>query len=137
MDGRVTNATADEDTAMITSTEDDLWGPSQDFRRDRLTVAFITSLVALATDVPARDIASRQRTTGAASRARQMAIYLAHIALSWPLWRVAAAFSRDRTTASYAVHAIEDLRDDPLFDNQLNELEACIRQAPEAPARPS
>lgn len=119
---------------MSVSTHDDLWGPSQDFRRDRLTVAFVTSLVALATDVPARDIAARTRTTGAATRARQMAIYLTHVALAWPMWRVAAAFNRDRSTASHAVHAIEDLRDDPAFDSRLSELEACIRQAPETPA---
>jgi len=111
-------------------THDDLWGPPSDHRRDRLIVAFLTSLVALATDVPAGEIASRRRTTLAATRARQMAIYLAHVTLAWPMWRVAAAFSRDRTTASHAVHAVEDLRDDAAFDARLTELEACIRQAP-------
>lgn len=119
---------------MSVQTEEDLWGPSQDFRRDRLTVAFVTSLVALAMDVPARDIASRQRTSAAAARGRQMAIYLTHIALAWPLWRVAAAFGRDRSTVSYAVRAIEDLRDDRALDTLLNTLEACIQQAPETPA---
>jgi chromosomal replication initiation ATPase DnaA len=120
---------------MSLRTEDeDLWGPPQDFRRDRLAVAFVTSLVALALDVSARDIASRQRTTNAAARGRQMAIYLAHIALAWPLCRVAAAFGRDRSTVSYAVRAIEDLRDDQAVDALLETLEACIQQAPDGPA---
>jgi len=119
---------------MSVQIDEDLWGPPQDFRRDRLTVAFVTSLVALAMDTPARDIASRQRTTVAAARGRQMALYLVHVVLAWPMWRVAAAFGRDRSTASHAVHVIEDLRDDLAFDTLLTELEACIRQAPQAPA---
>jgi chromosomal replication initiation ATPase DnaA len=110
-------------------TVDDLWGEPPDKRRDHLTVAYVTSLVALATDTPAREIGSRGRSTATAARARHMAIYLAHIALSWPLSRVATAFSRDRTTVSHAVHVIEDLRDDPDFDDRLTRLEDCVRQA--------
>ncbi len=116
---------------MTIQDNDDLFGLPPDHRRDRLTIAFITSLVALATDQPAREIVSRVRSTQAGIRARQIAIYLAHVALSWPLARVAVAFGRDRSTASHAVRAIEDLRDNPVLDAHLNELEACIRQAPE------
>lgn len=115
---------------MTIQDHDDLFGPPPDHRRDRLMIAFITSLVALATDQPAREIVSRVRCTQAATRARQTAIYLAHVALSWPLARVATAFGRDRSTAGHAVRAIEDLRDDPAVDARLNDLEACIRQAP-------
>lgn len=115
---------------MTLQDPDDLFGLPPDHRRDRLTIAFITSLVALATDQPAREIVSRVRCTHAGMRARQMAIYLAHVALSWPLARVALAFGRDRSTAGHAVRAIEDLRDDPALDAHLNDLEACIRQAP-------
>lgn len=109
---------------------DTLWGPSADHRRDRLVVAFLTSLVALATDVPAEEIAARRRSTLAATRARQITIYLAHVGLAWPIWRVATAFHRDRTTAGHAVRIVEELRDDPDFDGRLNDLEACLRQAP-------
>ena len=116
---------------MTLQDHDDLFGLPPDYRRDRLTVAFITSLVGLATDMPARDILARSRSTQAATRARQMAIYLAHVTLSWPLARVAQAFGRDRTTASHAVRAVEDLRDDPLLDARLTEMEACIRQVPD------
>lgn len=109
---------------------DTLWGPSADHRRDRMVVAFLTSLVALATDIPAQDIAARRRSTLAATRARQITIYLAHVGLAWPLWRVAAAFNRDRTTAGHAIRIVEELRDDPSFDGQMTGLEACLREAP-------
>lgn len=117
---------------MTLQDQDDLYGPPPDHRRDRLKAAFITSLIALATDMPAREIAARTRSSQAATRARHIAIYLAHVTLEWPLARVAAAFGRDRTTASNAVRVVEDLRDDPGIDARLAELEACIRQAPDS-----
>lgn len=120
---------------MTAELQDDLYGLPPDYRCDRLKAAFITSLVALATDLPAREIAARTRCSQAATRARQLAIYLAHVALSWPLARVAFAFGRDRTTVSAAVRLVEDLRDDPMMDARLAELEACVRQAPDSWAR--
>ncbi len=98
------------------------------YRRDRLTVAFVASLVALVTDVPVSEILARRRTTAAAVRARQTAIYLVHTALGWPLRRAADAFGRDRTTAGHAVQQIEDLRDDASFDTRLSIMEACLLQ---------
>lgn len=98
------------------------------FRRDRLTVAFVASLVAMVMDVPDREILTRRRTNVMAARARQTAIYLVHIVLGWPLRRAAAAFGRDRTTGSHAVQLIEDLRDDASFDARLSSMEACLRQ---------
>lgn len=99
------------------------------FRRDRMTVAFVASLVAMVMDVPQREILARRRTSALAVRARQTAIYLVHIVLGWPLRRAAAAFGRDRTTGSHAVQMIEDLRDDAAFDARLSNMEACLRQA--------
>lgn len=98
------------------------------FRRDRLTVAFVASLVAMITDVPVSEILARRRTNSTAARARQTAIYLVHIVLGWPLRRAADAFGRDRTTASHAVQQIEDLRDDASFDARLSAMEACLLQ---------
>ncbi len=101
------------------------------FRRDRLTVAFVASLVAMVMDVPERELLSRRRTNALAARARQTAIYLVHVALGWPLRRAAGAFGRDRTTGSHAVQLIEDLRDDAAFDARLSTMEACLRQVVE------
>lgn len=117
---------------MTVQTHEDLWGQPPDFRRDRMAVAFVTSLVSMVMDVPVQDIVARRRTTAAGARARQTAIYLAHVVLAWPLWKVAAAFGRDRSTASHAIHAIEDLRDDTVFDERLTVMEACVRQASES-----
>lgn len=114
----------------MTLDQSDLYSLPPHFRRDRLQAAFITSLVALAADLPAREIAARTRSSQAATRARQVAIYLAHVTLSWPLARAAFAFGRDRTTAGNAVRTIEDLRDDPDMDARISELEICVRQAP-------
>ena len=115
---------------MTLQDQSDLYSLPPHFRRDRLQAAFITSLVALAADLPAREIAARTRSSQAATRARQVAIYLAHVTLSWPLARAAFAFGRDRTTAGNAVRTIEDLRDDPGMDARISELEICVRQAP-------
>jgi len=101
------------------------------FRRDRMTVAFVASLVAMVMDVPEREILARHRTSAPAVRARQIAIYLVHLVLGWPLRRAAAAFGRDRTTGGHAVQMIEDLRDDATFDARLSNMEACLRHVAE------
>ena len=116
---------------MSALTYEDVWDGVPDPRQDRAAAAFVTSMVALATGVPAREIAAPTRARAPAARARQMAMYLAHVGYAWPMSRVAAAFGRDRTTASHACHRIEDMRDDAGFDAQISTMEACLRQAPE------
>lgn len=117
---------------MLAQALEDLWAISPDPRRDRLTAAFITHAVALATGVSPSDIASAKRTSKAAARARQIAIYLAHVNFNWPLIRVAFAFNRDRSTCGYACTRIEDMRENADFDARMSVLEACIKQAPDA-----
>jgi chromosomal replication initiation ATPase DnaA len=92
--------------------------------------AFVTELVALATGVPAAQIACDTRNHARAARARQIAMYLAYVGWRWPLARVGRAFGRDRTTAGHACRLIEDLRDDEAFDARLERLEACLQSAP-------
>ncbi len=117
---------------MLAQALEDLWAISPDPRRDKLTAAFITHAVALATGVAPSDIASTGRTSKAAARARQIAIYLAHVNFNWPLIRVAFAFNRDRTTCGHACHRIEDMRENADYDARMSVLEACIKQAPDA-----
>lgn len=116
---------------MLAQILEEAWAISPDPRRDRLAAAFVTHAVALATGVAPADIASDKRTHKSAARARQIAIYLAHVIFHWPLARVAFAFGRDRTTCAHACHRIEDLREDRVFDARMAALEACVRQAPE------
>lgn len=100
-------------------------------RRDVARALFVMDLVALATGVPAAQIRSATRGQARAARARQIAMYLAYVSFEWPLARIGAAFSRDRTTAGYACRLVEDLRDDHAFDARLEHLEACLKSAPD------
>ena len=110
---------------------EDVWDRSPDPRRDRAAAAFVTHLVAMATGVPAREIVGPTRARAPAARARQVAMYLAHVGYGWPMARVAFAFGRDRTTASHACHKIEDMREDAEFDAKITALESCLREAPQ------
>ena len=105
-------------------------GPRRRREDDLQTAAFIAQAVAFCTGVGAGAIADAGRNGAAAARARQIAMYLAHTALSWPLWRVGLAFGRDRTTAGHACAVVERLRDDRVFDARLEDLEACLKAAP-------
>ncbi|MBK8458452.1 MAG: chromosomal replication initiator DnaA [Phyllobacteriaceae bacterium] len=50
------------------------------------------------------------------ARVRQIAMYVAHVALGLPQGDIGRGFGRDRTTVLHACHLIEDLRDDAEFD---------------------
>jgi hypothetical protein len=65
------------------------------------------------------------------SRARHVAIYLAHVTLGLPLVTVALWFRRDRSTAAYACRLVEDLRERPAFDAALATLEFAAKAAAE------
>ena len=59
--------------------------------------------------------------------ARQVAMYLAHVAWGLSMAEVGQMFARDRTTVSYACGRVEDLRDDADFDRSLDLLEGVLR----------
>jgi chromosomal replication initiation ATPase DnaA len=74
------------------------------------------------------------------ARARQIAIYLAHVGFGVNYTHLGEAFGRDRTTIRHACARIEDARDELRFDRALSFLEdalrlqaAHIRSAGEAP----
>ena len=58
--------------------------------------------------------------------ARQVAMYLAHVACGLTLTEVGQVFSRDRTTVAHACCLVEDLRDEPAFDRSLELLEGVL-----------
>lgn len=58
--------------------------------------------------------------------ARQVAMYLAHVACGLSLTDTGRLFGRDRTTVAHACGVIEDRRDDPLFDRALDLLEWAV-----------
>jgi hypothetical protein len=58
--------------------------------------------------------------------ARQVAMYLAHVACGMSLTEVGHLFRRDRTTVAHACAVVEDRRDDPIFDRVLELLEWAV-----------
>lgn len=97
---------------------------------DRARARLALQTVAYALGVPADEIDQPTRGAARAALARQVAMYLTHVAFELSLQRCAQAFGRDRSTAAYACHRIEDRRDEPEFDAFLDDLEACLRAAP-------
>lgn len=74
------------------------------------------------------EMISKKRAKSTVVFARQMAMYLAHVVGQMSLGQVATEFGRERTTVGYSCNAIEDRRDSPIFDNQVEYLEAQLRE---------
>lgn len=89
---------------------------------------FIERLVAAALGVDPVAIRSRSRGRAAVARARQTAMYLAHVSLGLSLSQVGEHFSRDRTTVAHACARVEDSRDEPGRDWLLLALESAVEQ---------
>jgi len=69
------------------------------------------------------DLRRLSRGRAKVALARQVAMYLAHVACGLTLTDTGKLFGRDRTTVAHACGVIEDRRDDPLFDRALDLLE--------------
>ncbi len=98
---------------------------------DEARAGMVTALVAYALEIPLEEVQAPGRGTAEAAFARQVAMYLTHVALELSLARIAVAFSRDRSTVSHACHLIEDRRDDTRFDDWIARMEEAIRAAPQ------
>lgn len=89
-------------------------------------LAEVLALISREKDTPIRLLVHVSRCRADTARARQLAMYLAHVVQGISLTAIGAAFGRDRTTVSYACGLIEDLRDDAVFDAELDRLEALL-----------
>lgn len=87
----------------------------------------ILQAVASAFGTSERELRASTRRCAKVSFARQVAMYLAHVACGCSLTEVGILFQRDRTTAAYACRKIEDGRDDPDLDFCLDCLESAVR----------
>jgi len=94
---------------------------------DRNNARLVSGLVGYAMAVRAEEILTSGRGTLEVSRARQVAMYLAHVGMGMSLARVATAFERDRSTVAHGCHLIEDKRDDLSFNAWIECLEDGIR----------
>ena len=84
--------------------------------------------------VASADLWSGTRGRPRAAFARQVAMYLAHVACGLTLTEVGHVFARDRTTVAHACGLVEDLRDDPVLDRSLELLEGVLRNLSPASA---
>jgi Bacterial dnaA protein helix-turn-helix len=115
---------------MAASTEDGhIMTPIQRNNLDHARARFACDAAAFALGCDAQ-LLIEGRGNAQVAFARQVAMYLTHVAFGLSLQRVATAFLRDRSTVAYACHAIEDRRDDPKLDDMLDQLEASLRAAP-------
>ena len=89
----------------------------------------VIALVAQEKRVPIRLLMHKSRCRMSAAKARQLAMYLCHVALGRSLQEVGDVFGRDRTTVSHACALMEDMRDDRAFDSAVAALELRIEAA--------
>jgi len=87
----------------------------------------IIQAVASAFGICEMELRASTRRGAPAAYARQVAMYLAHVACGYSLTEVGLLFHRDRTTAAHACRKIEDCRDDPDLDFSLDCLESAVR----------
>jgi hypothetical protein len=100
--------------------------PSRPARPGEAGIDVAAALAAWVAGVDRLALFGESRGGAQVAAARQLAIYLAHVALGYDLTRLAAAFGRDRATLRHALRRIEDERDDPAFDRQITGLETIL-----------
>lgn len=87
----------------------------------------IDAVIAAVFEVGLDDLSASSRGSARAAFARQVAMYLAHVACGLSLTETGALFRRDRTTVAHACNLVEDRRDEPAVDCLLEELERAVR----------
>ncbi len=107
----------------------------RDMQHIRRMYRVLIQSVALVFEIDEHHLEAATRGKAPIARARQVAMYMAHIGWRMTLTDVGRLFGRDRTTVAHACEAIEDLRDDPSFDRRLDLLEKALRCLAE-PHRP-
>jgi chromosomal replication initiation ATPase DnaA len=98
--------------------------------RDEAAAKLAAGVASYGLNVPVEEIIGGARGSSATSLARQVAMYLCHVAFELSLARVAIAFGRDRSTVAHACHQIEDRRESAAFDDWIGALEDMLRDAP-------
>jgi len=95
---------------------------------DRLC-RMVTACVARDFNLDVTTLETAPRGSQRAAFARQVAMYLAHVAFGLSFEAIGRAFGRDRTTVAHACRVVEDSRDDIWFDCRAATLELMCRAA--------
>jgi len=98
-------------------------------QRDASRARLASGLVGFSLKQSVNAILKEGRGSADAAFARQVAMYMVYVTFGVSLSRVATAFGLDRSTVAYACHQIEDRRDDPSFDEWLDDLDRALREA--------
>ncbi len=120
-------------TQIVSRTQSDRSPAARSASAPRATAAdaarcrLAAQLAAHRFEVPRTTLLGRARGSRRASVARQVAIYLAHVALGVPLDAAARQFKRDRSTVAFACRQVEDRRDEPAFDAAVADLELALK----------
>ena len=88
-------------------------------RQDEAAMEMCECLIDIAAaffSISSKYLRTSGRSSMAASRVRQVAMYIAHVVLGLTQTEVGRGFGRDRTTVTHACQVVEDLRDDLEFD---------------------
>lgn len=97
-------------------------------RASKLTARMAKEVVCEAYGIPHAELMGQDRRPALLARARQTAMYLAHVVGQLSLNEVAQQFGRDRSTISHACINVEDSRDSPVIELQLDYMERRLRQ---------
>lgn len=92
----------------------------------------VEQMVALQFGVGIDEMRAPTRRSAPVALARQVAMYLLHVACGLTLTEVGDLCGRDRTTVAHACSIVEDRRDDTGFDDSLENLESGIARISQA-----
>lgn len=94
---------------------------------DREICAIALEVAGAAFGCDGRGLRAVGRGPAGIARARQIAMYLAHVQGELSCARIAACLERERTTVAYGCRKIEDLRDQSDWDRLIGRLEALMQ----------
>lgn len=97
-------------------------------RACKLTARMAKEIACEAYGVPHAELMRPARRGAMLAKARQTAMYLAHVVGQLSLSEVAQQFGRDRSTVSHACINVEDSRDSPVIELQLDYMERRLRE---------
>ncbi len=89
-------------------------------------LVIVDELVARTYRMPRTALYADTRCRKTIAFARQVAMYLAHVSLSYPLKQIAGHYGRDRTTVAYACRVVEDRREEEETELLVNSLESAL-----------
>ncbi|SFN56467.1 dnaA protein helix-turn-helix [Cohaesibacter marisflavi] len=89
-------------------------------------LALVDELVSRTYRLPRSALHAGTRCRKSVAFARQVAMYLCHVCLSYPLKDIASYYERDRTTVAYACRVVEDRREEEETELLINSLESAL-----------